>query len=535
MPPPFSTSNQINYAVFELSLGVHYDIHPKNVPLGGATSANNLVWVNGYVRPRPGLAEELPAVDSNEVVHISQHTPLTGNVKLLRVSRTAGNTMHLHAFDPVANTWTRVTPLAGIAGVLNPTGQAPSSINFKGYWFIAPGNSELYFYDGTTLAAISTVITDTSLLPFDKPLFITSTESRLFIANTLETRVGEVSPGPRVPYRIAWCDKSNPFVWSTGGAEVKNGSARFDDIAKASEPITGLFGGANSNILVFKPTYVFLGTFVDSPRYFDFIQQQSGPGCISHQTICEWRDGKILYLGDDNIYMQTVDQLPQAIGDKINPKLSSFAKTIQLDKAVAFIDRDNDLGTIVVPENSGTYSGQTLRQFTISLKNGAWWEGVYNLAGDYVTCAYSYRYAVWQSRQLIGTKNGKIYTSTLATARDNVNTFPVGWLSGIISFRELSGNKTESAQLQMLRAYAESGQVQFGAYMGDGFDRLAYTDFGLQKIDGISSVAVDERVTGENFKVLLYSNDAALFPQTLSGVAIGFVLQGNTRTNTGVY
>ena len=523
-------SLQINYGVFDLSLGVHYDIHPKNIPLGGAMFVNNLVWIDGYVRPRPGLVEEFPFVDSNEVVHISQFVPLTGSIKLIRVSKTSGFTMHVHVFDPQTTAWTRITPLSGISGVLNSTGQAPSSTNFKGYWFIAPGNSELYYYDGTTFDTMSSNISDTNLLPFDKPLFVASTESRLFIANTLESKVGD-SPLGRVPYRIAWCDKTDPFKWSTGGTD-QAGSARFDDIVKASQPITGIYGGANSNILVFKPTYVFQGTYVDSPRYYDFVQMQSGPGCVSHQTINEWRDGKILYLGDDNVYMQTVDQIPQAIGDKIRPKLSTFSRAISLDKSVAFIDRDNDLGTIITPENVGIYAGQTLRQFTISLRNGAWWEGVYTLAGDYVTCAFSYRYGVWQSKQLIGTKNGKIYTSTLSSALDGANAFPISWMSGIVSFRELTGNKTESAQLQVIRTYAESGQIKIGAYVGDNFDRFTYTDYGEQKHNGVGAVGVTERATGENFKILLYASDASVFPQTLSGVSIGFLLQGLTRLNT---
>ena len=521
MPPPFTDSKLINAQLFDLSPGVFYDRHPMDIPLGGASAVNNLVWVDGYVRPRPGLTEAYPVVDSNQVVHLSQFVPLIGSVRLMRVSVTASTTMHVHYYTASMG-WQRVTPIGGIAAALDPT-DTPKSVNFKGRWYIAPGAIGIYEYDGTTFQPLVTGITDDTKKPFDVPKFLAATESRLFLANCLDNFSG----GTRVPYRVAWCDFNNPKVWSTGSA-TGNGSARFIDLPNDSEPITGLYAGPNSTLLVFKARQVLLGEDVGSPLFWDFRMLQRGPGCVSAATIKEWRNGNVLCLGDDNVYIQVPGQIPQPVGDRIRPRLSQLAVAVDLRKSRAWIDRDNDLYTLVIPESSGASAGKVLRTFTLSLRNGGWWEGVYSIGTDQVTDAYEFRDGVWQSKELIATEQGHIYESTFGVTTDAGNAIPTSWTSGVIRIPQLSGNQTEQASLQKLRIYAASGAVNMGAYWGDNLDRFNYKDFGSQVIDGVAQVYCSERATAENFMIFMGTNNASNSPK-VAGLGASLILEGGTR------
>ncbi len=523
----FARSNIINVPLFDMSLGVFYDRHPVNIPVGGCSQVRNMVWSDGYVCARPGLYKPYGmAVNSNPVVHLSRYVPLVGETRLIRVSRDLAvpTTMHVHQY--AGGVWTAITSPGGIAGALDPN-SPPQSVNFGNRWYLAPGNTGLYVFNGTTLVTLSSLISNANQRPWDAPKFLAATESRLIIANTLDSTSG----GNRAPFRVAWCDRNQPLIWSTGSADG-NGSSRFIDLPSDSSPITGLFCGPNSTITVFKSREVIIGEPAASPYFFEFKLLQKGPGCISAKTIKEWRDGKVIMLGDDNVYVYVPGQTPQPAGDAIRPRFFDLANIIQLDRSCAFIDRDNDLYTLIVPESTGPTAGKNLRMFTLSLRNGSWWEGVYNLgtdaSADEILDAFEFRFGTWQSKVLLGSAKGNIFESSFTVTSDDNNIFDTIWVSGVIRIPQLTNNKTQQGSLQIMRVYADNGQVSCGCFWGDNLDRFSFSDFGIQQIDGVSQPYVSGREIAENFKFTLGTSNAVNSPK-ITGMAIGFIPEGNTR------
>lgn len=526
MSKPLSNSNLIYASLFDLSKGVVFDTHEINIPLGGASAAQNLVHLNGYVRARPGLDNIYPTVDTNKVVHISQYVPLIGEVRLMRVSKTGSDTMVIHYYTQ-ADGWVLVTPPGGVPGALSSS-DPPRSVNFKGVWYLCPGNYGLCQYDGTTFQKVSAAIgapgTNDNLKPYDKPKYITATESRLFIANTTD----DIDGGTRVPFRLQWCDYVNPLVWSTGGA-TGNGSAKYVDLPSGSEPITGIYAGSNSQLLVFKAREVYLGAPAQSPAWFDFRVLQKGPGCVSTSTIKEWRDGKILHLGDDNIYLTVPGQVPQPVGDRIRPRLSELSSVIQLGLSRAWIDRDNDLYCLIIPNTNG----QVVRTFTLCLREMSWWPGEYSLSGEEITDGYEFRSGVWQSKELVSTSLGKILESTFGAVLDNGVNYSTSWTSGVLQIRQISNNQADQASMQQVRAFCPlddgNNSIQLSVDYGDGLDRFQTMVYGTQVFDSLAALKVTERpIDAENFRVSFFSDTASATPR-MTGLQIGFILHGNTR------
>lgn len=526
MAKPLTNSNLIYASLFDLSKGVVFDTHEINIPLGGASSASNLIHLNGYVRARPGLDNIYPRPDTNKVVHISQYVPLVGEVQLMRVSQVSTDTMVVHYYTQ-ADGWVMVTPPGGISGALSSS-SPPRSVNFKGIWYLCPGNYGLCQYDGTTFQTVSSFIgapgTNDNLKPYDKPRFITATESRLFLANTMDS----IDGGTRVPFRLQWSDYNSADVWSTGGTSG-NGSAKYIDLPSGSEAITGIYAGSNSQLLIFKAREVYIAQPAQSPAFFDFRVLQKGPGCVSAATIKEWRDGKILHLGDDNIYLTVPGQVPVPVGDRIRPRLSELSSVIQLGLSRAWIDRDNDLYCLIIPNTNG----KVIRTFTLCLRDMSWWPGEYSLGSEEITDGYEFRSGVWQSKELVSTTSGNIFESTFGAYLDNGSPYSTSWSSGVLQIRQISNNQADQASLQLIRAFCPlddgNNSIDLSVDYGDGLDRFTTKAFGTQIFNSLAALSVTERpFDGENFRVNFYSSSAVNTPR-MTGLQIGFILHGNTR------
>lgn len=524
MARPYSNSVLVKAPLMDLQQGLFTDVHPMNIPLGGASYVRNLVYVDGYVRPRAGVGQLYSSPDAYRVVHINRYVPLSGDVELIRISK--DNSSKMHIFSYKSGSWVRLTPLAGIAGVLSSTYQ-PHSANFAGKLYITPGDGDIYVYDGTTLAALDTLISNPLRRPFANPRYIAASESRLFIADFIDNEDASAIGAVRYPYGVAWCDSSNPELWSTGST-VGSGTATFQYIPTGSEPITALYAAPNSTLMVFKAREIYLGTFVGSPKVYKIELQVRGPGCVSQATIREWRNNSILWLGDDNVYLGVPGETPQPVGDKIRPSLYSIGASFPLSKARAVIDRTNDLYHLIIPDSSSV-SGTVAHKFTLNLRNNSWWEGQYNL-GDGVSIedALDYRTGDWQSRQLLATSDGRILEQALSYTSDDGNAFATRWESGVVAYRSLSSNKSEQGQAELIRAIARSGSVNFELIWGDGMDRFTTTAFGSQNCDGTSSVYTSGRQVSEHFKVAFYHSDVAAAAQIM-GIIFGYIPHGDTR------
>lgn len=523
--PPAARNSQLQTRVVagELGQGIFYDRSEIDIPVGGASAASNLVWFNGLLRPRPGLTSAYPKPNGRKITHLSRYTTSDGTTTLLRVSTDNGTTLYVEEFD---TGWADVTPGVGIASILS-NNYDPRSVNFKDYWFLAPGDNSVYVYDGASLVTLNSMISDAAKRPFADPRIMVTTESRMVFANVLSHWDRTDPSAERVGFRLCWCDRINPFVWTRGpGTALGSGSAGWSDLPSDNEPITAVYAGPNSTMMVFTDTKLYLAEFTGAAPWLEHRLLYRGPGCISQRTIQEWRDGQVVWLGNYNVYIGVVGQQPQGIGDAIRTELLRLASVSDLRQARAFIDRDNDLYVLIFPDSAS--SGRMLRTFTLNLRNGSWWPGIYSLPGESVTDTLQFNVGVWNQKELLATDQGSIYESSFNTTSDAGNPFSVSWTSGTLSYRTLTQNQTEQGSLQQIRGLAASGAVDFSAQVGDGLDRFQNYSFGTQQFDGSAEVKTTERLTSEHFRIQLQRDDAASMAH-LAGLGIGFILEGMTR------
>lgn len=506
------TSQLKSLPISDVGLGLYTDVNPLQIPLGGCESCSNMVWVNGYLRARPGVATAFtPAPNANSVTHLNFYSDLSGNVQLMRLSL-SGTTLSLYRHN---GSWNLVSgAISGGSSAIQPT-----SCNFKGSFWFTTGDGELMHYDGTTLSSVDSLQSDAILKVFDKPRIVVAGDSRLFIADCHDASDGT---GTRVPYRIAWSDFLDGTVWKGG---VGAGSSGFVDLPKNNEPITGLYY-SNSGILVFKPNRIYLGYAAGPPKNYDFREVVSGIGCVSHATIKQYREGIILWLGDDNIYAGGINRQPQAIGDRIRPRLREALLLSSIDKARAVIDRQNHLYHLFLPDGSADHSGENLRIFTVNLKNGSWWEGSFSAEGLNITDGLEYRDAPWSNRLLLATIDGRILEYSFSNTSDVGVPFSASWVSGTMSVKSFV-NSIDQASLQMLRIVspneAASKAMTLQAFIGQGLDRFVSSTFGVQTIDGASNIYTSARPkAGETMKISLATADSSSMPK-IASMSLGVI------------
>lgn len=511
------SSLQLQYASLgDLSLGLFSDVNELRIPVGGASACQNVVWVDGYLRGRAGLGADYEAApNALPISHLSMYSDFSATRYLMRVSRSGSNLL-VHRHD---GTWTNISG-AGIAGASATI--RPTSCNFKGHWWLTTGDGELYRYDGTTLSDVQTLQATAALRCFDKPQIVVAGDSRLFIADCHDKNDGT---GTRVSFRVAWSDFLNGLVWGGGDGA---GSSGYIDLGKDSSPITGMYY-SNSNLLVFKANSVYLGYAAGPPKIYDFREIVSGVGCIAHATIKQYREGMLVWLGDDNIYVGGTNREPQAVGDRIRPRIREVALVTSISKAVATIDRVNHLYTVILPGASGSIYDKTCVTFTLNLRNGSWWEGQFAIPDIDVTAAAEFRSGPWSTKQLLATQDGKIYDHGFGYTTDNGSAISCSWTSGWVQTRSLT--KTDHASYQELRGLAPIQspvrRVDLALIGSKGIDRPSTQAFGTQTFDGVSDVYTSNRpYSAEAVKVQASRASAEEFP-SLADLGVGWIPLGH--------
>lgn len=502
------SSSQLQYVqVPDVGLGLFSDVNPMQIPFGGASQVSNFVWVDGYVRARPGISEAYtPAPNVLPISHLSLFTDFNANSQLMRVSLDGSNyALHRHN-----GAWNLVD--AAVPGV--SADYPPTSCNFKGDWWFTTGDGDLYRFDGSTLDSAPSLQANPLLKAYKKPKIVVAGDSRIFIGDCL----GDDDTN-RIAYRVAWSDTLNGAVWRGG---VGAGTSGYVDLSKGSSPITGMYF-SNSVLLVFKPTSIFMGYAAGPPQYYVFKEVVSGIGCISHATIKQYREGILVWLGDDNIYVGGISRQPTAIGDRIRPRLRQITALTSISKARAIIDRQNHLYTLFLPYIDDY---KVSHFFTINLKNGSWWEGFYNISSVDITDGIEFRDNPWSTQQLLGNADGRIFESAFDYKYDLDQEFSVNWVSGVITGRTMSGNKTDQVSLQVARVNGMSGRLSFGYHVGQGLDRFQVRNLGTQVLDGSSNIYVSGRPeTAEHFKMQMSNGSAASTPM-IAGLGMGMIPMG---------
>ena len=509
-----ATLSQLQYMqIPDVGLGLFTDVNPLQIPIGGASECSNVVWVNGFLQARPGLSTAYtPAPNADYVSHLNLYTDFSSTSQLMRLSRN-GTTLSLYKHNGAWSSLSGAIP-GGSASV------APTSCNFKGQFFFTTGDGDLYYYDGTTLGTVQSLQSDANLQVYNKPRIVIAGDARLFLADCYNKADGT---GTRVPYRVAWSDLLNPGVWQGG---IGDGSSGCVDLPKDSTPVTGLYY-QNSTIMVFKPNSIFLGFSVGPPAHYGFKEIVSGIGCVAHATIKRYREGIICWLGDDNVYVGGINRQPQAVGDRIRPRLRQVIQLSAIEKARAVIDRQNHIYYLFLPDGVD-YVGKVVRFFAINLRNGSWWEGSFDAAID-ITDGLEYRDAPWSNQQLLSTTDGRILSFDFANTADLGVPFSTSWTSGVMSVRQFF-KETDQASFQMLRLVgpnaASPTQMQLAVAVGKGLDRFESTIFGTQVIDGSSNIYQSGRPkTGETAKLQISTTNSSSMPK-LASIGLGAIPQG---------
>lgn len=520
MPAPFSTSDLQRNAFWELDKGVFYDRNPRLIPPGGASFSSNLIASSGKLKPRPGLVSAYATGQTDPVNHLSRYSALDGSYALMRSQLDTG-TGDVKIYAHNGTLWVDKTS----GGAISASGSVdiyPTSVNFQGKWFYTPGDGELLQWDGGVgdVITVESTQSDPDKKPFEKPRLIAANDARLFMADCLEETGTD-----RVPYRIAWSDFLLPNTWR---GIVGAGSSGYRDLGGESSPITALYAEGDT-LLVFKRRAIYLGRLVGGAAVYDFRRIVRGPGCVTQGSLREWKNGILVWLGDDNIYMGRIGQPPQPVGDPIENWIRANCDRTELEKSRAVVDFDEDLYHLFVPDANG----DVIKILTLHLKNGSWWTGEIANTGIEVSDAHALDVGVWQSEQLIASNNGEIYQISFSALDDAGTAFTTRWESGIIGGDILTQNRSEQVCIQTLRAFSESGSVSLSLEIGDGLDRFSAGGFAeqTQTFDAVQSpLYVSGRATGEHFKIVLAHNaDDMADPAHIYGVGLGWMPKGDTR------
>lgn len=516
-----STTRLRRFPIGNLGQGIISDQNPLEIPMGSCVpNTLNVVWVEGFLRARSGLLSvyQLPVTD--RVHHLTVHQTLTGTRNLMAVSLKAATGVAT-VYYRSASTWVAV----GTIPSPYVTANVPmTSCDWGGTTYLTSGNGPIYYFDGTTFAQLNTLQPSTLFQAADAVKILVAGDARLVAANLKRDAVV-------LPYRVEWSDFSIPGVWG-GAIANQGGDSGGTVLPKNSDAITGLY--VDSSVLtIFRAREIYLGVEVGSPAVYNARCFVQGPGCVAHATIQPYRDGAIVWLGDDNVYIGAPGQQPRPIGDRIRLRIRQVARVSSLDQAKAQLDYDHQLYTLYLPDIT---TGNLTRMFTCNLRNGGWWEGSIADPSMIVTDTVAYRISPWQTQNLVGTTDGRILQSILGYSRDDVTDFPCTWQSSIIPSRAAFGADHEQASVQSLRVVAQRNAdtgpntVTFALLHGDNIDNFTATAFSPQQVfDGASTAFTNERVTNENFQILIAAAKGTQFP-TVAQVEIGAIPQGMSRS-----
>lgn len=505
------------YTIWTLDKGLFNDRHEIDIPPQGCQQVNNLIFLDGFLRPRSGYVEAFPTGDSTPCYHVSQYTPLTGTPQVMRATIDGSGDVRVYRYTA---SWAQIGTIPGG----NTSGIAADSVNFNGEWLFCPGDEDLHFYDGTLFDNVDTRQSDPLLQPPAKPRLIAANDARVFVADVIDS-----DPGVgRVPYRIAWCDTLNVNVWGGGfGA----GSSAVVDLAGESDPITALYATSDI-IIVFKPRTIYIGNFVGPPQFYAFRRLVRGPGCISNATLKEYRDGLLVWLGDDNVYVGLPGQRPQPIANAIEDRIREVVRLSDISKARAVLDRDNHLYTLYFPILS---DGRVVKTFTCNLLNFSWWEGELQNPELDVLDGFTYRSGPWTETRLVATQSGKLFDKRIDTFQDAGVDFPTDFITTTFSYERLTQGRTQQSDVQLVRVHATpavaplgTSGVDFAIRWGNSLDRFIEKPLGRQVVDGVDKLYVPFRQTSEHFKIRM-SNDVARDHPFVVGLGVGIVAEGDTR------
>lgn len=136
-----------------------------------------------------------------------------------------------------------------------------------------------------------------------------------------------------------------------------DGINNFDVDSPIGDTISGI-APTNEAFAIFKDKSIQILSGDLATANFRVDQLTSDLGCIAHASIQEVR-GQLMFLSDRGVYSMVGGQLPQPVGEKIEPVFDinaslAASQLLRLKRAVAFNDRDNERYILYLPAESTT-------------------------------------------------------------------------------------------------------------------------------------------------------------------------------------
>lgn len=519
MPIPNSTSALKHFTLWGLQQGLFSDRGETSIEPGGSVANSNLLFVDGVIRPRPGLdLFKAPPVNSRPITHISQHWPYAPNTPASIVVQQQGT--NLRVYKDSGSGWDNIAP-GGVFTDGTEANDSPQSCNFEGAWFFAGGSTDLaYLKTGdTVMRYVDQDQPDVALQPPDKPKVIAAFSDRIFLGNCINPDTGVRTPG-----YIAWCDHMRTNVWGGG---VGGGTSGSTQLPVEAQPIIA-FHCWSDVITAFQPRTISRGRFAGGQKTFAFDLVADGPGCISADTLVRWKEGKFLWMGPGNVYISRANELPVAIADSIKKRLRETVDFANIHKAMAFCDRSNDLYWLVLPK----LGDSSLRKiFCCNLRTTGWFEGELNTqytpsaAGEFVR-------SNGVTSQLIGDEYGNLLDFNFSHFSDNGQPFTCFWESGTFSGEQLSKGQSQQVLVERARAFSATsgGNVSLSVKTCDTLDEWTETSFGTQEfgVGEEENVNYERSESGEFFRFRFAFNSVAAAAH-IQGISLSLIFGGDTK------
>lgn len=501
------------FPVKDLSQGIFSEVAPIQIPPGGAQpGTNNAIWLNGYLRPRPGMGLKYGGGSGTTAIKslpIYKQPNQPDTIFRMREDSPSSFTLDsLVAFTPSSTTW-----------VQHASGrdQAVGAYhlpwcNFSNKLFIA-GLEYTLGFNGAAFTVDSQQPNATFKIPKNAKI-VAAGDSRLFIADH-----DNPDTNTRVPHRLSWSDFGAPYTWNGG---TGGGTSGFLDLPRDSRDITGVVSNS-AGLMIFTARETYFGVFVGPPEVYEIRGYTNNVGCLSHETIRSYKDGSYIWLGDDNVYMGAPGQQSIPIGDKIRIRMQKVCRLDWMYKSFAIIDHFNNLYHLVCP--SVTTSDLTI-MFTLNIKSGAWWES--NFPNFSLCCGAEFRPNDWKGEPILSGALGKVLDLGFEYRSDIGLPFSVDWVSGVVASDQIAQGLA-TASMQWIRSQAdrdgiESARLDYKLYGSTGLDNWIETLVDQpQTFDGSNNNRAysSGKIESENFYAKV-SGTSDSFP-LIAKMEVGFV------------
>lgn len=482
-------------AQWGLTEGLVTQVPRTQINLTASDAMSDVVFSNdGRITPRPLLNSAALGWTSQSPLsafHLSTYVKFDGSVLLMAAALNLTNN-HVKIFVQNGVNWTDLT---GALTIIGSEDIYPTAANFKGKWFFALGDTNLYQWDGVAAAVTAVTNGTPALAPPTKPLIVLASAagSNLFLLNWTDTSAN------LAPYGVAWSAFLDETTWNGGNNGKGSGSQL---LADDNLPITSgsVFG---PYVLVFKARAMYIGTFQGAPFFYQFIRREEDRGCVAQGSIGSYNNMRI-WLGEDNVYMFDGNTV-QPLGDRILQSLIASINPAYVNRSIAFVDRFNARYHLFVPVPGASGPASQIRNvFTYHFRTSAWSYGQID-SSILPVSAYQSRLTPWTEQLLLGARSGSYYLYDPTASKDGTAAVVPFWESKVFDTVQVAQGASEVMLVVALIIHAQSGTLTTKISSSDFYETVgtpaSFETLGTETFDGLHDIAVTARNPGRYFKI----------------------------------